>query len=146
MSIDKHLQPELSRHLNGTGHFIGNSNPGDMSYPSRYAMPRQAPTADSRPPEQTGRGRHLSRSYDSSNSNSRRGSVEFSGSESASGGHTSGSMPSSATSSSVHLPPGGVDYGNVSWLCFSSVFSFVFSTAHACYAFLCAYTSSLVRD
>jgi len=82
--------------------------PMDMPYLAAFALPRLHTSS----PHQHVQGRNSTSSYDSSNPNSRRGSVDFSGSDSTSvSGHASGSLPCSANCSNVHLPLGnsGVD-------------------------------------
>ena len=119
--IDKHVPGELGHHPNPTGSYLGNPNPPNsgnnppmsISMPYHgFVLPRLQ--QGSSRPHHEGQGGNSSSSYDSSNSNSRRGSVDFSGSEdtSLSSGPASGSVPCSATSSNVHLPLNG--YGNVS--------------------------------
>jgi hypothetical protein len=93
-----------------------------MPYPAPFILQRSH--ANSR---QCGQGRNDGSSYNSSTSNSRRGSVDFSGSDGTSVSHASGSVPCSANASSVHLPLGNAEgnslgYSNVSvvlYICIS---------------------------
>lgn len=110
-AIDKQLPATLHQQSNVSGHFIGSNPPNSVGnpllpYDAGYPLPGMHGSSSSSPPP--GHTRNSSGSY----SSSRRGSGDFSGSD------VSGSVPSSASASSTHLPlPGAtLGFGNVSKL------------------------------
>ena len=129
--LDKHLHAELagghpnaSNFMNGTNNPTSSTAPVSVAYPSGYALPPLQGSGHGHGGQGHVRGGSASSGsvhypLNGSGHNSRRGSLDYSGSDRDAGSGGTGSIPSSAASSSVHLPLSGSGmstnaYGNVS--------------------------------